>query len=114
MSEQIQISEVDETGAALEAAELEHDFAGVGRINPWLIALWVLCAVSVGLFVLAVIGTEYRYPSSYSTNFPNEPAIDRPWYTALAPFSWIFLMTAFLSILCTLVLQAAFWQRRRG
>lgn len=113
-SEQIHISEIDETGAAVQNAEAEYEPDDGGRFNPWLIALWVLCAVSVGLFVLALLGGAFSYPSGYSAGFPNEPSLERPWYAVLAPFSWLFLIMSFLSLLSVLLLQAVFWERRKS
>lgn len=112
-SEQIRISEVDEHGIAVEAAEIEAELSAGSRINPWLVALWVLGAASVGLFILALLGTAFSYPASYSADYPNAPYLERPWYAALAPFSWMFLIMAFLTVLCSLILHAVFWDRRR-
>lgn len=112
-SEQILISEVDETGAALAAAEIETELRTGNRINPWLLALWVGCLASAALFVLALMGAAYSYPIDYSANYPNMVYLERPWYTALASFAQMFLIMFCSTVLCVLVLHAVFWERRR-
>lgn len=111
MSEQIHISEVDETGAEIAAAEIEAELTTRRRFNPWLIALWVICAVCLLLFVLGMMGTPYSYQSSYNNGMPAEMMPERPWYATLTPFAWPLLVIAFLIALSTLITQAVFWER---
>lgn len=111
MSEQIHISEIDDSGVAVDSEELATELPASRRINPWLISLWVLSGISVIFTVLGFMGSGYSYSGAFGgTSGPNFD--QRPWFAVLSPYIALFMIMAFLGALATLALHAVFWDRR--
>lgn len=111
MSEKIHISEIDDSGVAVDFEELAAELPAARRINPWLISLWVLSGISAIFTLLGFMGSGYSYIGAYNV-VPPATIDQRPWFAVLSPYIALFMIMAFLGVLGTLVLHAVFWERR--
>ena len=113
MTEQINIAEVDEQGIAIEEEEIAADPPPTPHVNPWVVALWLLCGLCLLLAILGLLGSDYVWGVNGSTVVPTAMLLDnRPWFANLTPYTWLFIGMTFLIALATLIMHAVFWERR--
>ncbi|MDQ6752853.1 MAG: hypothetical protein M3017_05460 [Actinomycetota bacterium] len=114
--EPVQILEIGASTAADAGAREATGTSGrardekARRANPFVIALWVLCAALTGLSAVALYASYSltMLPSSVATQTNVHPA----WFYLVAPLAYLLVPVSLLTLAGLLILHAVLWDRR--